>query len=78
MFVDKHGKLLFHGAYVHYKRDLFNPRYIPKGIPDEIDGWILCEDNEVRLYTNDQDNHLRYAGLYWELDNHPIWEITLG
>jgi len=75
MFTDKHGKTLFHGAYVHYKHDVFNPSGIPDNVPDEIDGWLLCEDEEIRLYTNDQDNCLVYTGLFWILDDDPMWEI---
>lgn len=78
MFVDKHGKPLFHGAYVHFKRDPFNPNAYTAGIPEEIDGWLLCEDNEVRLYMNDRENHLVFTGMYWELDNDPMWEIELA
>lgn len=78
MFVDRHGKPLFHGAYVHFKRDAFNPNPYPAGMPEEIDGWILCEDNEVRLYVNDRENHLVFTGMYWELDNDPMWEIELA
>jgi len=78
MFVDKHGKPLFHGAYVHYKRDPFNPEPMRGNVPEEIDGWLLCENNCVRLYTNDQDNHLRFTGIYWEIDHDPMWEIELN
>ena len=77
MFVDKHGKPLFHGAYVHYKHDPFNPNRLPDSMPEEIDGWILCEDNCVRLYTNDKDSHLVFTGMYWEVDNDPMWELEL-
>lgn len=78
MFVDKHGNQLFHGAYVNYKHSPSNPERIPENVPEEFDGWLLCEDNCVRLYTNTRENHLVFTGLFWELDADPLWEIELN
>ena len=90
MCVDKHGKPLFHGAYVHFKHDPFNGNKFPDASFDEIDGWLLFSELDdsipvVELYTtmnrpdqcSDSHNHLVFTGIYWELDDDPLWEIEL-